>query len=242
MIKFFRKIRQKLLTENKFSKYLIYAIGEIILVVIGILIALQINNNNETKKSNKRLDNYEQSLITELNDDLKSLNELDSLCNIYLESIKNYNDYYNTKNPDINILVQKLDSIKMVKNLFNTRAYTIEDLISTGNLSLFEISIKNAILQLKDTQEIYEFYERQSTSNLYDKELEFNNSLDALFNNGFSKKEHSSVKDWKYNLNSIQHRLNNNRIAQALILFNYQIMIHERIRKDTEALLGLLEK
>ncbi|MCW5518807.1 hypothetical protein J1N09_03090 [Aureitalea sp. L0-47] len=50
MIKFFRKIRQKLLSENKFSKYLIYAIGEIILVVIGILIALQINNWNEYRK------------------------------------------------------------------------------------------------------------------------------------------------------------------------------------------------
>lgn len=50
MIKFFRKIRQRLLTENKFSKYLIYAIGEIFLVVIGILIALQINNQNETRK------------------------------------------------------------------------------------------------------------------------------------------------------------------------------------------------
>jgi hypothetical protein len=49
MIKFFRKIRQKLLTENKFSKYLIYAIGEIILVVIGILIALGINNLNQNR-------------------------------------------------------------------------------------------------------------------------------------------------------------------------------------------------
>ena len=51
MIKFFRKIRQNLLTENKFSKYLIYAIGEIILVVIGILIALSINKSNEDRKS-----------------------------------------------------------------------------------------------------------------------------------------------------------------------------------------------
>ena len=50
MIKFFRKIRQQLLTKNKFSKYLIYAIGEIILVVIGILIALSINNKNEERK------------------------------------------------------------------------------------------------------------------------------------------------------------------------------------------------
>ena len=53
MIKFFRHIRQKLLTENKVSKYLLYAIGEIILVVIGILIALQINNWNEYQKQLK---------------------------------------------------------------------------------------------------------------------------------------------------------------------------------------------
>ncbi|MGB0916573.1 MAG: DUF6090 family protein [Flavobacteriales bacterium] len=50
MIKFFRKIRQQLLSENKFSKYLIYALGEIVLVVIGILIAMQINNWNEQRK------------------------------------------------------------------------------------------------------------------------------------------------------------------------------------------------
>ena len=50
MIKFFRRIRQRLLTENKFSKYLLYAIGEIVLVVIGILIALSINNWNEGRK------------------------------------------------------------------------------------------------------------------------------------------------------------------------------------------------
>ena len=51
MIKFDRKIRQKLLSEYKFSKYLIYAIVEIVLVVIGILIALQINNWNEQSES-----------------------------------------------------------------------------------------------------------------------------------------------------------------------------------------------
>ncbi|NER10016.1 hypothetical protein SAMN06265375_101456 [Muriicola jejuensis] len=50
MLRFFRQLRQRLLTENRVSKYLLYAIGEIILVVIGILIALQINNWNEDKK------------------------------------------------------------------------------------------------------------------------------------------------------------------------------------------------
>ena len=54
MIKFFRIIRQQLLPENKFSKYLIYAIGEIVLVVIGILIALQINNSNNKRIEKER--------------------------------------------------------------------------------------------------------------------------------------------------------------------------------------------
>ncbi|NRD20942.1 hypothetical protein HNV08_12870 [Winogradskyella eckloniae] len=53
MIKFFRRIRQQLLSENKFNKYLIYAIGEIVLVVIGILIALSINNWNEKQQEEK---------------------------------------------------------------------------------------------------------------------------------------------------------------------------------------------
>jgi hypothetical protein len=50
MIKFFRKIRQNLLSQGKTGRYFKYAIGEIVLVVIGILIALQINNWNENRK------------------------------------------------------------------------------------------------------------------------------------------------------------------------------------------------
>ena len=72
MIKFFRKIRQKMLTENKFSKYLLYAIGEIILVVIGILIALQININNEERKDR----NKEKIILETLLSDLESNKEL----------------------------------------------------------------------------------------------------------------------------------------------------------------------
>ena len=63
MIKFFRRIRQSLLSENKFSKYLFYAIGEIVLVVIGILIALQVNNNNERRKANLLEQQYLQQLL-----------------------------------------------------------------------------------------------------------------------------------------------------------------------------------
>jgi len=64
MIKFFRKIRQNLLMENKTSKYFKYAIGEILLVVIGILIALQINNWNEKRlKQEQLISVYERIII-----------------------------------------------------------------------------------------------------------------------------------------------------------------------------------
>ena len=68
MIKFFRRIRQNMLTENKFSKYLLYTIGEIILVVIGILIALQLNNLNENKKN----DVFEKEILSQIQENLKS--------------------------------------------------------------------------------------------------------------------------------------------------------------------------
>lgn len=55
MIKFFRKIRQSLLAENKLSRYLLYAIGEIFLVVIGIMIALYFNNLNQDRLNEKKI-------------------------------------------------------------------------------------------------------------------------------------------------------------------------------------------
>lgn len=64
MIKFFRKIRQQLLNENKTSKYLKYAIGEIVLVMIGILLALQVNNWNNERKEYQQLKKYAVSLKT----------------------------------------------------------------------------------------------------------------------------------------------------------------------------------
>jgi len=73
MIKFFRKIRYDLMEKNKTGKYLKYAIGEIILVVIGILIALQINNWNEHRKIKNAEIQILHNLKTELNFNLEEL-------------------------------------------------------------------------------------------------------------------------------------------------------------------------
>jgi hypothetical protein len=96
MIKFFRKIRHRLLTENKFSKYLIYAIGEIVLVVIGILIALQINNWNEEGKTSLEEQKILEQLKNEFEKNLEQLNEKIYMRNkmtLASEGLLNYIDH-----------------------------------------------------------------------------------------------------------------------------------------------------
>jgi hypothetical protein len=75
MIPFFRKIRKKIADDNKPIKYLRYAIGEIVLVVIGILIALSINNWNENRKKGIAEQNLYQTLISSLESDLEDAND-----------------------------------------------------------------------------------------------------------------------------------------------------------------------
>ncbi|HMC00659.1 MAG TPA: DUF6090 family protein [Flavobacteriaceae bacterium] len=73
MIKFFRNIRKKLLAEDKIGNYLKYAIGEIVLVVIGILIALQINNWNENRKDRITENIVLTNLELDIEEDIKAL-------------------------------------------------------------------------------------------------------------------------------------------------------------------------
>lgn len=76
MITLLRRIRRSLINNAQIRKYLIYAIGEIALVVIGILIALQINNWNTQKQEQKELYSYLENINGNLKEDLKSLDEI----------------------------------------------------------------------------------------------------------------------------------------------------------------------
>lgn len=88
MIKFFRKIRKKLIQENRLKNYLIYASGEIVLVVIGILIALAINNANLKRIERNQEQNYLQGLQDEFQISKMKLTELISVNQQSLESSK----------------------------------------------------------------------------------------------------------------------------------------------------------
>ncbi|AXG71109.1 hypothetical protein KORDIASMS9_03364 [Kordia sp. SMS9] len=88
MIKFFRKIRQNLLLENNFRKYVLYAIGEILLVIIGILIALQINNKNTERIERKIFESNLQYVIEDIKKDKVDLLEIKARRDIVENQIK----------------------------------------------------------------------------------------------------------------------------------------------------------
>jgi hypothetical protein len=158
MIKFFRRIRQRLLSENKFSKYLLYAIGEIVLVVIGILIALSINNWNEDRKNKlaeaeyycRILDDYEinKKLVNEA---IESTTEKIKICKTLIADL---NQIPNNKSDILNDFPNAIR-----QNVFVPSNITLEDLTSSGNLKLLtDIQLKNSVIEynssLKNTLDL----------------------------------------------------------------------------------------
>ena len=148
MIKFFRKIRQKLLSENKFSKYLLYALGEIALVVIGILIALSINNWNEEKKRNEK----ERNILAEIKRDIDETNS--EVVNDMIGHLKMLIDAQRFKG----ILKEKKTDFKIVGQYYRQLS---RDLQVYPKTNAFE-TLKSQGLEIISTDSL-----RTSISNLY---------------------------------------------------------------------------
>lgn len=148
MIKIFRNIRRRLLRKNRFTRYLIYAIGEIILVVIGILIALQINDWNEKRK---RL-NTEDQYYCKLKEDVEQ-----DIINIQYQIRSNDRRILNN-NKLLNVIQRRYPShpevMKYIRGSVVNSYFTFEptkaafqDLKSSGNLGLLrDLEIKEALL------------------------------------------------------------------------------------------------
>ena len=147
MIKFFRNIRQNLLMENKTGKYLKYAIGEIVLVVIGILIALSINNWNDQRKNAASELNYYQRILDDFELDKILIAELLEKDNKRIDASKELLLDLDSGTNDKNYLLNKfLFAIR--GEIFIPRNVTFKDLVSSGNLNLLsDISIKNSLIQ-----------------------------------------------------------------------------------------------
>ena len=117
MIKLFKHIRRSLLNENKMGKYFKYAIGEILLVVIGILIALSINNWNETRKEQALELDYLIGIKTDLENDLPSIERRINVILSKISALHKIDSTFTTNtNTNINIETHdiSLDTIRLV--------------------------------------------------------------------------------------------------------------------------------
>jgi hypothetical protein len=147
MIKFFRKIRQNMIKENKVSKYLLYAIGEIVLVVIGILIALQLNNLNEIDKVKDTEILYLNALHDEFSNNLKEVERVMKLNERNLKTAHTLLGKMGTSDPD---LTEKVFDSLMYRTIIAEIQYrpspgTLIELVNSGKLSI----ISNRELRLK---------------------------------------------------------------------------------------------
>ncbi|XOV93084.1 MAG: DUF6090 family protein [Bacteroidota bacterium] len=142
MLKFLRIARRKLIDEGSLKKYLLYTLGEILIVVIGIFIAVQLNNWNESRKEEKKARSYLAELKDELLRDIKYLLEQDSLLSIYESSTnKAILQLQRAKNISDILIADSLFNYRWSDLIVNSGVY--EEMLYTGNF----YSLKNKVLQ-----------------------------------------------------------------------------------------------
>lgn len=139
MINFFRKIRQSLLHQNRITKYLLYALGEIILVAIGILMALQINNWNEQQKENQLEIRLLKDLKKEFVNNLKAVKEgiaynLQATKRCETITIKIRNNALNENTAELDSLIVGLGLVSS----FDAFRGVVDEMISSGKLEVIK--------------------------------------------------------------------------------------------------------
>ncbi|RAI94850.1 DUF6090 family protein [Algoriphagus yeomjeoni] len=190
MISLFRKIRQKLLQQNQVTRYLIYALGEIILVVIGILIALQVNNWNENRKNQ----NTEQVLLKALLQEFESnLEILDQAITLNDSNIARGLKLGELTGPSLPDGIGEKDLSELMVGVFKSEPRffpnqgTIEEIINTGRLTIFsDLALRKAIsawkadLDLVKNQEEYVVKRRDLAHEFFLKNGNFRRHLDLI--------------------------------------------------------------
>jgi len=140
-MKIFRRIRQKLVDESNIRKYLLYFVGEILIVMIGILLALKVNDWNENRKNVFQEQQYLERLFSELRmDSLKFSQEIDKYERNNLV-ISNFTKLLNDRPPADSILIHAANDyceFGWYTPYFPSSTSTFQDLSSTGKLNVIQ--------------------------------------------------------------------------------------------------------
>ncbi len=246
MIKFFRHIRQNLIMKNQTGKYFKYAIGEIILVVIGILIALQINNRNEARKERIQGKAYIAEIYNDLKSDLTSLNEVlerletnKKTSRQILEILENNDKHI----PDSSLFVSNVLNANSVIDVSRTRK-TWDELKSSGRIAIIENDSLDKLLSdfySSYDKQIYQFSENPAQMRSQNRTISAQ-CIDVS----------STDRYWKVNGDKSYHKtwftcfLNNPEVKKNFnsihVSSYWQIFHFERIKKEAQSIGTYLDK
>ncbi len=250
MIKFFRKIRYDLIEKNKTAKYLKYAIGEIILVVIGILIALQINNWNQN-----RLDINEEALL------LGAIaKKMDHNRFQHQRGLKRYTEVVNGARKLIKLSGKPIhDSLRshIEQSLFDVKKRFLmgksnqisvyDELIASGKLNILRSKkLRQELTQLKANLQLLAAYEDQQ-NNFVDNHLSpaLNRQVDyiSITNSAVNNDGINTVDDFDYEplspnannySNLLQDRTFLNLLAELVTHTNTLLPIYQRMGENIQ--------
>ena len=240
MIKIFRKIRQNLLSEGKTGKYLKYAFGEIVLVVIGILIALQINNWNTAKNQERQRQNF----LTDLGEEIRKSHlhrnpfetyqehyqGMDSILELIQENRLSETDY--RENEDLLLPIFSSRHSVLVRNIvFNLNLENGKNIIKRRSefpekyqQLLYQLNLYEYWLEIWKTQTQMTFEEQNSFKNFMLDEYEWfypSDSLDirkAIDYSISNKNYKSRIKLYRRNFDFILGAITGLRNSQVVIM------------------------
>jgi hypothetical protein len=244
MIPFFRKIRKKMANDNKPLKYLRYAIGEIVLVVIGILIALQVNNWNVNRISILSQENSLQKLTSDLNYDITHFKEIDSLYNNDLNEIEFVSEEAlskkNSKLINANQMVAGRGSVLYLK----VTKSTYDEMKNTG--LLYQLSNQELKTKINAYYELADFLlekENRDNQNLNNYVLGIKNDDPKKIVMRLNERKNLDYIDWSWlqNPNAPMYREIETQIiwTKAAIESNQQVMT--RLSAEARTLIKEIE-
>ena len=222
------------------GKYFKYAIGEILLVVIGILIALQINNWNENRKKEALKNEYKIALINDYTKDTIQINDRLSRNNLRIERINSLegsltNGHFNNLESYLRLLNNELVGMR-VTNVYNTNSFNL--LISSGKIDLFDKDLRKELMELNRLQTFEKTVQNGNKAYLFNFMLNLGSKYPRLGSPLSKNKTHQLL--WKdVKVNDLPRDLVN-YFGQEYYTISRYLELTNDVLQQTELVLNLL--